>query len=361
VARRDEEPWRLPQSVGGGDIKLKNGVRPLSAFAKARLRRIVNRTPEVVVKVTGRSRGGAGHLKAHLDYITRNGRIRAETQSGELVTDRARLRALNDEWLMANAVEGHSKAGANAAQSVGLILSMPPGAPRDRVEAAARTWAVETFGGKNDWLMTRHDDTDHPHVHVTVRAVGYAGRRLAPGPEDLQQWRERFARELRRLGVEAEATPRQARGVVRKNARSPIHRGDKRGADLRVRRSERAEARAEAASPAPGAPHHWSRAIQSRQDSVRRAYLAHAEELAKGDAADRQLARDISRFVADMPVPLTRRQSMAVELRRVLNSEPAYTGVRRSNDPAGPDVLHGARTRSEPSTSPQSPGRERGR
>jgi type IV secretion system T-DNA border endonuclease VirD2 len=37
----------------------------------------------------------------------------------------------------------------------------------------------------------------------------------------------------------------------------------------------------------------------------------------RGNAADRQLARDIRRFVADMPVALTRRQMMVVELRHV--------------------------------------------
>ena len=40
--------------------------------------------------------------------------------------------------------------------------------------------------------------------------------------------------------------------------------------------------------------------------------------MAAGDAADQKLARDIRRFVADMPVPLTRRQALAVELRQVL-------------------------------------------
>jgi type IV secretion system T-DNA border endonuclease VirD2 len=64
------------------------------------------------------------------------------------------------------------------------------------------------------------------------------------------------------------------------------------------------------------------RDIQARQESIRWGYLGHAEMLARGDAADRQLARDIQPFVADMPVPLTRRQAMAVELRRVLEQHP---------------------------------------
>lgn len=110
---------------------------------------------------------------------------------------------------------------------------MPPRMPPDKLEADVRTWARETLP-EHDWLMARHDDTDHPHVHVTVRAVGRSGLRLAPGPFDLQQWRERFARELRRLGVEAEATPRQARGQVRKSSGIAVTKIGQRGLEPRV-------------------------------------------------------------------------------------------------------------------------------
>jgi len=333
-------------------VKLKAGAgkRPLSSSAKARLARIANKAPEAMVKVTGRSRGGPGHLKSHLDYITRNGKLQAETQDGERITDRARLRDLHDDWLLANAAEQRGRPSPNAAQSVALILSMPPGTPRDRVEDAARTWARDTLGGRYDYLLARHDDTKHPHVHVTVRAVGYDGKRLAPGPDDLQAWRERFARELRRLGVEAEATPRQARGVVRKAAKGPIVGMERRGVEPRVRRLERQSAEREAKTPKPPQPRDWSRDIQARQDSIRRAYLGHADELAQGDAADRRLAQDIRRFVADMPVPLTRRQALATELRHVLDQRPGRVAPSPSGSaPAAPEGLHRANpTRDEP-------------
>ncbi|WP_374526201.1 relaxase/mobilization nuclease domain-containing protein [Sphingopyxis sp.] len=291
-----------------------------------------------MVKVTGRSRGGSGHLKSHLDYITRNGKLQAETQDGEKITERARLRDLHDDWLLANAAEARGRPSLNAAQSVALILSMPPGTPPDRVEMAARSWARETLSGRHDWIMARHDDTKHPHVHVTVRAVGYDGRRLAPGPDDLQVWRERFARELRRLGIEAEATPRQARGVVRKMPKAAIAGMERRGVDPRVRQRERQAAEHEARAPKPAQPRDWSRDIQARQDSIRRAYLDHANALERGDAADRRLARDIRRFVADMPVALTRRQALAVELRRVLDQRHGKAvPVGVSSDPTPPD------------------------
>ena len=353
MSERDDV-WRLPGGIKGQDVRLGNGDKPkasLSPSAKARLRRIVNKTPEAMVKLTGRSRGGAGHLKAHLDYITRNGKIQAETQDGERITDRARLRDLHDDWIMTNAAEQRGRPLPNAAQSVGLILSMPPGSPADRVEAAARTWARDTLGGKYDWIMARHDDTGHPHVHITVRAVGYDGKRLAPGPADLQQWRERFAAELRRLGVEAEATPRQARGIIRKRPSEQIHEMERRGIEPNVRRPQKERVERDAHAPSPSQPSGWSRDIQTRQEKIRRAYLGHADELAQGDDADRQLARDIRRFVADMPVPLTRRQAMAVELRRVLEQKSG----RAAPAPAQPEPSSHGLHRANPSRSEQEP------
>ena len=78
---RDEEVWRLPRAVAGENLQLGRRACP-SPAVKARLRRIVDRTPEVMVKITGRTRRGAAHLKAHLDYITRNGRLVAERDDG---------------------------------------------------------------------------------------------------------------------------------------------------------------------------------------------------------------------------------------------------------------------------------------
>lgn len=273
-----------------------------------------------MVKVTGRARGGAVGLKAHLDYITRNAKLAAVTQNGTRIDNRHALRALTDDWLLANAVEARGRPLPDAAQSVSVILSMPPGSPPDRVEFAARTWARDTFGTRHDWLMVRHDDTDHPHVHVSIRAVGPNGLRLAPNRTDLQNWRETFARELRRLGVEAEATPRQARGAVRKATKAPIEQMERKGVEPKVRKAERQAAERDAKAPPAERPE-WNRTISARQAKIRDAYLAHAAELATGDADDRRLARDVERFVAEMPVALTRRQALAVELRRVLERE----------------------------------------
>lgn len=315
---RDEEVWRLPDTAQGEDVRMGGRSKSpfLSPAAKARLARIARGTPEVMVKITGRSRGIV-HLKQHLDYITRNGRLEAELQDGTKVETRADLRALHEDWLAANLLGERRPAREGAAQSVGIILSMPAGTPPDRVHDAVRSWTRATLGSY-DWLLVRHDDRDHPHVHLTVRAVGPNGRRLAVGPADLQLWREGFARELRRLGVEAEATPRKARGIVRKSEVAAVHRITERGAEAVIVRRRRDEAQWAMASDrdGPHAPVKWERAIQDRQSGIRAAYLKQAELLASSqDSSDQLLGTNLKRFVEAMPVPLTRQQDLALELR----------------------------------------------
>lgn len=313
----DEAVWRLPNTGKGQDVRIRGSGSTcspsLSSAAKARLLRIVKRTPEVVVKITGRSRGLV-HLKQHLDYITRNGRLLGETQDGTKIVTRADVRELHDDWLVANALSERSNPNSTAAQSVGVILSMRAGTPPDRLHEAARAWARESLPN-NDWLMVRHEDKDHPHVHVTIRAVGYDGRRLVTGPADLQKWRETFARELRRHGIEAEATPRQARGTVRRSDRSALHRLSERGSEPIVVKRRTIEANHDASPQRPGKNPRWERTVQQRQQTIRETYLAHATTLDGGDSADRRLAVDLRAFAAGLPVPLARRQNLAASLR----------------------------------------------
>lgn len=317
AARKDDEVWRQPKAVAGGEVRLggKATVMP-SSGAKARLRRIVARSPEVVVKVTGRTRNGPAHLKAHLDYITRNGTLVAQLQDGRTVSTRDELRDVHQDWVETNRRLARRRT-PGAAESINVILSMRPGTSPATVEEAARSWARESFGEKHDWMIVRHNDSEHPHVHVAVRAVGTDGRRLAPGPEQLQEWRVRFARELRRYGVEAEATPRQARGVVPKASPLPEHHRRITGRPSIVRQREHDNATKEAVREKPSATPHWSWTIQRRQENIRAAYLNHATVLQQGDNDDRQLGRDIRRFVEDLPVALTRQQTLEVELRAV--------------------------------------------
>lgn len=290
----------------------------VGAATRARLARVVRRAPEVMVKVSGRTRDAA-HLASHLSYITRNGQLPAEGRDGWEIAGRGEVADLARDWSAAEMLD--SRRRRDSPFSVGLILSMPAGTDALALRDAARAFAAEAFAGNHDYVLVLHTDTPHPHVHLTVRARSDYGPRLNPKKADLEAWRQAFAQALRARGVEAEATPRRARGVTRRPERSALRRlrerhEQQRGAALsRVMRGKLHEAALLAFGGAI-APTPWERRISERQARVRRLYLAQATLLQSSeDPADRALGAEVESFVRGLPAPDTERLVLARALR----------------------------------------------
>jgi type IV secretory pathway VirD2 relaxase len=176
------------------------------------------------------------------------------------------------------------------------------------------------FAGRHDYVFTLHTDTPRPHVHLSICSRGYAGERLNPKKADLEHWRQTFAQALRDRGVEAEATPRRARGVTRKAERTPLrkirdrHESGK-GAMAQVRQAAYREA-ASAAFQGQTVRTPWEQRIADRQRAVRGLYLAQARLLGQSsEPADKALGARVEAFVRDMPQADTQRLALARELR----------------------------------------------
>lgn len=188
---------------------------------KSSIRAVARKAPEVMVKISGASKG-AGKLRAHFDYISRNGKLVLETDDGQQVEGRSAVRDLVAEWkygLYGMPEEGHRR------ESLNIVLSMPPGTDRDSVRTAASEFAKQQFGDERPYAFVAHDDEKHPHVHLCVKVLGRDGTRLNPRKADLQLWRESFAESLRANGIDAAATPRAARGTRQKTvSQSRYHR-----------------------------------------------------------------------------------------------------------------------------------------
>ena len=291
--------------------------RRLTPAMRAKLERIVRRAPEVMVKITGRTKGVA-HLKSHLAYITRNGDLDAETEQGATLAGRSGLKDLQQRWEDDAGLD--DKRRRDGSLSVNIILSMPAQTDAVAVKDSARAFAIETFGYNHDYVFVQHLDNKHPHVHLTVRSLGHDGKRLNPRKADLQAWRERFAGELRLRGVAAEATPRRTRGRVRKADRGAVLAMRKRKITPDVDRLARQQVLSEVRGGRT-AKHPWDEQIKSRQDAIRRQYLDYATELQRsGVAADQALARQIRQFVEDMPAVETRRHALKNELSKLANT-----------------------------------------
>ncbi len=295
--------------------------------ARAKLARLAARTPEVMVKVTGRTRDPA-HLKAHLDYISRNGQLDLETPDGAVLAGRAEVRDLAADWSAVQLADRRTRTGAPFSHN--LVLSMPAGTDPERLRDAARAFATALFEGRHDYVFTLHTDTPRPHVHLSICTRAYTGERLNPRKADLELWRQTFAQALRDRGVAAEATPRRARGVTRKPERQALRkireRHETRGGDIsQVRRAAYQDA-AKAAFGGPPVTTPWEQRMAERQAQVRALYLAQAQVLAgSADREDRALAAKVAAFVATMPQPDSQRLALARELRAaalLTNREP---------------------------------------
>ncbi|MGY4506405.1 type IV secretory pathway VirD2 relaxase [Bradyrhizobium sp. GM24.11] len=311
-----ETPNRRPRRAEW-DIPDPAAPSRLTPAMRAKLERIVRRAPEVMVKITGRTKSVA-HLKSHLAYITRNGELDAETEQGATMAGRSGLKDLQQRWEDDAGLD--DKRRRDGSLSVNIILSMPAGTDAVAVKDSARAFAIETFGPNHDYVFVQHLDDKHPHVHLTVRSLGHDGKRLNPRKADLQAWRERFAGELRLRGIAAEATPRRTRGRVRKADRGAVLALRKRKIAPEVDRLAREEVLREVRGGKP-TERPWDARIRSRQDAIRQRYLEFAAELQRsGTARDDALARQIRQFVNDMPTVETRRDALNNELSELASS-----------------------------------------
>lgn len=335
TVRGFEDVWRAPV------LPLRRTARAIltprgsgtGGDTRARLVRVAGRAPEVMVKVTGRTRD-PGHLRAHLDYISRNGELEVEDRDGALITGRPTIRELADDWSAIALAD--SRRRATTPFSVSVVLSMPAETDPATVRDAARAFAREVFADAFDYAFTLHTDAQHPHVHLAIKALGDQGERLNPKKADLETWRQVFAQALRDRGIEAEATPRRARGVTRKPERTPLRKIRERheagqGEPTKVRRAAYREA-AKAAFKGEAARTPWETQMLDRQAKVRGLYLAQAQLLRRSsDPVDRALASKVEAFVRTMPQPDSQRLALARELRA------ANSALGRERDAAGKD------------------------
>ncbi|HBC9315281.1 TPA: relaxase/mobilization nuclease domain-containing protein [Escherichia coli] len=301
--------------AGGAYVKPARKPNVSATAARQKLSATVKKAPEVMVKISG---GGKDmrSIKAHFDYISRNGEVEIEDEQGRIHQGKEEVRDVRDDWKGSGIPYENGK----RREAFNIVLSMPPGTDRAAVKDAARAFASELFGN-HQYVFAAHDDENHPHVHLAVKAVDLDGVRLNPRKADLQHWRETFAEKLREQGIEANATPRQLRGMVKKADKQAVrhinkeHGKGRRKEPARVTASQRKAAELEAKT---GRKH-----INPAQDNIsaRRKQVQHdfgtvARALAAGSAEDKQLALEIVQFVQQMPPVQTRHAEQVEALQR---------------------------------------------
>lgn len=195
-----------PASRGGGGRGRSPSIR------KANLTSVEKKAPEVMVKITGSSKGLAT-ARNHLDYISRNGDVELIDESGQSIMGNKAVRDYKELLRVQQIPEKSHKR-----EFLHVIFSMPKDTPVQGMKDAVGNFCKEEFGNRR-YVMAFHDDTDHRHVHVCVgtRDIDRADEpRLSPRKGDLRGWREAFAADLREQGIEAAASSRPVRFKVQK-------------------------------------------------------------------------------------------------------------------------------------------------
>jgi type IV secretory pathway VirD2 relaxase len=269
-----------------------------------RIKKIINHSPEVMVKVTGFTHDFK-HFKTHLDYISRNGTLELEDEQGSIYSAPEDIKHLVDYW---QSHHWDSKTHADKTRcTASIVLSMPYGTDAGVLKDAVRSFASKTFSDYR-YVMALHQDTDNPHVHLTVQSCGLNKKRLQIKQGDPQKWRETFALELDKRGIDAEATPRAVRGVVFKSVSQAIRQMKNRGIKRDTSKSMIENIKGlwtqdkQTIVPRP-----WETHIKAKQKIIRTAWLTLADEF---KATDKPLSDNIIAFVDTMPSVLTKRETI---------------------------------------------------
>jgi hypothetical protein len=88
-----------------------------------------------------------------------------------------------------------------------IVFSARAGTDRARFDAAVATMMGREFAGHR-YLVGRHDDKGHVHVHAILLARNADGKKIDPKIADLARWREAMAQAAREHGIAMVATRR---------------------------------------------------------------------------------------------------------------------------------------------------------
>ena len=276
--------------------------------------RTVRRVPEVMVKVSGGGTSAKG-VVAHFKYLTRRPEFEIETDDGESLRGRAAVKGLVENWdLEFDAEEsGSGYSGRPGRKPVKLVhnivLSMPAGTSPSGLLAASQTFAREQFALKHRYGMVLHQDKDHPHVHLVVKATGEEGQRLNIRKATLREWRSEFARHLRAQGIAANATSRAVRGVMRPQKPDSIYRAHK--DDRSTHMYERQQCAAADILARKIRAESGKGDLLRTRERVEQGWRAIGEVLRRDVKPD--IASAVERFIKDMPPPQTEREWMAAQ------------------------------------------------
>ncbi len=130
----------------------------------AKAARIAAKHPEVMVKVTSCSRGQK-QLREHLNYITRNGKLVAETPNGE-VAGRKEVAQTAEAWWN-NRGEGTGQRREKTRESFNVTFKLPAGTDRSELLAEAKSY-LDASEHNPRRLLTEHRSKNADEMTINL-------------------------------------------------------------------------------------------------------------------------------------------------------------------------------------------------
>ncbi|MDP1875183.1 hypothetical protein [Phenylobacterium sp.] len=305
---------------------------PLRPDQRAALWRLLANAPQAVVVVPPALKTPP-HLRDHLNYITRAGALTLRDESDLPLKGAKQIDEMIEDWRCADRLDSRRRINSPIARQ--FVLGGPPGASPQSVEAAAALHLGRLHGPGHPFVRVTHTDTNHPHVHAVVRVLGRDRRRLTLYHQDLAIYRESYARALRDVGVDADASPRwmrgrPGRGPTAGHWRSRAHFVEHGGNAPRWMEAQYLYA-AQFAFRADLPADDRELKVLASQGRLRRSFLDLASRLAKSpEDADRQLGLAIVDHVRALPPPETERMQLSRQMRTT------HRGAERSDRAVAP-------------------------
>lgn len=177
-----------------------------------RLKQVVNKNSEVVVKVTGYSKGRQSVIN-NLQYISRNGKVPLITNNGELIEDKDDIRSFTNQFANSSIM---GKKRQNARDTAHFSLSFPEASKED-LHTAVEGFAMKNFPNR-EYVMAYHEEEEgKPHIHLIVQMRDKELKNtLRINQKEIDEYRQDFSNHINNLNYESSASRRITRGEIKK-------------------------------------------------------------------------------------------------------------------------------------------------
>jgi hypothetical protein len=290
--------------------------------------RSARRVPQAVVKVTSYATGKARVIR-HLRYISRNGKLTLETDTGQELTTEEDQRMLVEDWGSDFDTRPRSR------DAVAIVFSLPPGSKVEALRVSVRTTLARSFPN-NEWVFGIHEDRNHPHAHALVKMRGReSSKKLRINKPELYRLRDTFAKAAREQGIRLAASSRASRGVGPKGERQAVYHLRRKGVVIKADHEVTREAVADKPGMKP-----WEKAMAARNQLEKEAYLLCARQFrttaSEKSGAERekllQAAGDLERYSRNLAKPRSRRQELLEQAKETMPHQGGSAEKNRGQD-----------------------------